>query len=151
MIKNKKGMLARDYIIILILFGSISLLGYLVVVDFAGTESGYGIDGMVDEDFQSNYDTLTESSSDIYRMRNATASEEGTSIVSTYTTMFRSTFSVISIVLGSVGMTSDTLTFFAEDFEVPSSVANVMFSAILGILITILIFVIVSSVSKGRI
>lgn len=148
---NKKGMYARDYIIILILFGSICLTGYLIVADMAGSDSGYGVSGMVDENFAEHYNTLTESTSNIGKLQNATTSEAGTKTISQYTEIFRATFSMISIIFGSIGMTSGTLTHFATDFEIPSAMANIISATIMGILITILIFVIISSVSKSKV
>ena len=64
-IMNKKGMLARDFIIILALFGAITGIGALIVVDMASSESGYNVTNMTDETFQSNYDTLTDISDDV--------------------------------------------------------------------------------------
>ena len=150
MINNKKAMLARDWIIILVIFGVITQLGFLFVADMAGTATGYNVSGMVDEDFQSNYDTLTNTSTDIYKMQNATSSGEGMSVISTYTEVFKATFSIISIIFGSLGMVSAMLAQFATDFGVPTAVANIMFPAILLIIIATLVFVIISAISKGR-
>ncbi|KKK69688.1 hypothetical protein LCGC14_2931520, partial [marine sediment metagenome] len=63
---NKKGMLARDYVIVLIIFGMVIGLGSLFVADMASPESGYNVSGMVDDNFQGKYDTLTDTSQDIY-------------------------------------------------------------------------------------
>lgn len=151
MMMNKKGeMLARDWIIMLVLFGVIVGLSYLMVLDMASSSTGYNVSNMTDEDFQDNYDTLTETTSTIYQMQDATLSEEGTSVVSTYTTMFKATFSVISLLFGSFGMAGNVFSNFATDFGVPSVVANVVFPAILVLIIVIIIFVIISSVSRGR-
>jgi len=147
---NKKGFLARDFVIILILFGAVCGIGYLVYADMA-SETGYNNPNMIDKDFQKNYDTLSETTGKVYKMQNATQSKEGMSVISTYTTMFKSTFSVISIVLGSFGMVRTTMTNFAEDFGVPSNIANLIFPTILVILIVTIVFVIISSVSRGRI
>jgi len=87
-------MLARDWIIVLVLFGLITGVGYLVVADISSSDKGYDIENMTNENYQSRYDTLTESSKDIYKMQNATTSEEGISVVSTYTTFFRATFNI---------------------------------------------------------
>ncbi len=148
---NKKGeMLARDWIFILVLFGAITAIGYLIVADMASSESGYNVTNMTDETFQDNYDTLSESTSTIYQMQNATTSEQGMSVLSTYTTMFTATFSIISLIFGSFGMASNTMTNFATDFGVPSILANIIFPAILVLIIVIIVFVIISSVSRGR-
>ena len=148
--RNKKGMLARDWIIMLVIFGAITSLGFLFVADMAGTETGYNVSGMVDPDFQEDYNTLSNTSTDIYKMQNATASGEGMSVISTYTEVFKATFSIISIVFGSLGIVNNVLANFAIDFGVPTAVANIIFPAILVMIIATLVFVIISAVSKGR-
>ncbi len=147
---NKKGMLARDWVIVLILFGVITGIGALIVIDFANPETGYNVTNMTDENFQSRYDTLTDTTTDIYQMQNATASGEGISVISTYTTVFKATFNIISIIFGSFGIANTAMMNFAEDFGVPSVIANIIFPAILVILIAVIVFVVISSVSKGR-
>lgn len=150
MIKHKKAMLARDWMIMLIVFGVITGLGFLVVSDIAGSDAGYNVTGMVDEDFQDNYDTLSDASSDIYKMQNATSSGEGMSVISTYTAVFKATFSIVSIIFGSLGSVSGILANFAEDFGVPTAIANIIFPGILVMIITILVFVVISAVNQGR-
>ncbi len=147
---NKKGMLARDFIIILALFGAITGIGALIVVDIASSESGYNVTNMTDETFQSNYDTLTDISDDVDLMKNATASGEGINVVSTYTTVFKATFNVITLIFRSPILMRNVFVSFADDFNIPSGVANIMFTLILTISLAIIIFVIISSVSKGR-
>jgi len=143
-------MLARDWIIVLILFGLISGVGYLVVEDIASSDKGYNVANMTDESYQSRYDTLTESSSKIYQMQNATTSEQGMSVVSTYTTMFRSTFSIIGLVFGSFSMATTAMNNFAQDIGLDSALANLLFGAVLVIVICIIVFVVISSISRGR-
>ncbi len=143
-------MLARDWVIVLVLFGLFSGIGYLIVVDIANPTTGYNVTNMTDENYQSRYDTLTESSTDIYQMQNATTSEEGMSVVSTYTTMFRSTFSIIGIIFGSFGMATTTMNNFAQDIGMDSGLANLVFGALLVIIICVIVFIVVSSISRGR-
>lgn len=151
MIKNKRGeMLARDWVIILVLFGAVIGLASLFVADLASSDNGYNNTDIVNENFQSNYDTLTETSTNIYQMQNATSSGEGLSTTSTFTTTFKATFSVVSIVFGSFGIAKNTFSNFAYDFGVPSPVANIFFSSLLVIIIAIIIFVVISSVSQGK-
>lgn len=134
----------------LVIFGVITGLGFLFVADMAGTETGYNVSGMVDPNFQENYDTLTDTSTDIYKMQNATSSGEGMSVISTYTAVFKATFSIVSIIFGSLGNVNSILAQFAIDFGVPTAVANIMFPAILVMIIATLVFVIISAVSQGR-
>ena len=149
-IVNKKGMLARDFIIILALFGGIIGIGALIVVDMASSETGYNITNMTDENFQSNYDTLSDTFDDVELMKNATTSSEGISVLSTYTTVFKATFNVITLVFRSPILIKNIFVNFAEDFNIDSGVANIMFTLILTISLALIIFVIISSVSKGR-
>lgn len=143
-------MLARDWIIVLVLFGLISGIGYLVVEDIASADSGYDVVNMTDENYQDRYDTLTESSSKIYLMQNATASSEGMSVISTFTTMFSATFSIIGIIFGSFGMATTTMQNFGEDIGMSAGLANLVFGGLLVILIAVIVFIIISSISRGR-
>jgi len=147
---NKKGMLARDWFVMLIIFGVITGLGYLVVADFASESSGYAVENMTDDDFQDNYDTLTDSVKNVSEMQNKTAAKGGLDVISTFTTLFTATINIITIVLGSFSMASNVMTNFAIDFGVPTVVANLIFPAILALIIGIIIFVIISSISKGK-
>lgn len=136
--------------IIIVLFGAIVGLGFLVVSDVASPSNGYDVTGMVDPSFESNYNTLTNVSDDIYTAQNATASGEGLSTTSTFTIVFKATFSVISIVFGSFDMVNQVFVNLASDFGIPAAVANIFFGSLLVIAIAIIIFVVISSVSQGK-
>lgn len=143
-------MLARDWIIVLVLFGLVSGLGYLVVEDIASSSRGYDVPNMTDEDYTERYDTLTNSTTDIYKMQNATTSEQGINIVSTFTTMFNATFTIIGLVFGSFGMTAATIGNLAQDLGMSASLTNLIAGSLLLIIITLIVFIVISSVSKGR-
>lgn len=143
-------MLARDIIFIIILFGLIVGLAFIVVADVADENEGYDVDDMVDENLESHYDTLTDIRADVEEMQNETSSEGGMSVISTYTTMFSSTFTVIGIVFRSVGIFRNIFVSFAGDFGIPAVVINLLMGALLIIITAIIIFVVVSSVSRGR-
>lgn len=148
---NKRGeFLARDFIIILIVFGAVALIGFLVAADISSQNSGYNTPNVIDSKFSSNYDTLSDSASRVYKMQNATSSPEGLSSVSSTIYVFRSVFSIISLIFGSVSMVNNVFVNFATDFGMPTIIANILFPAIITILLTLLIFVIISSVSQGK-
>lgn len=148
---NKRGeFLARDFIICLVLFGAVVLLGYLIVVDISSSKTGYNITNMTDEDFEDRYDTLTESSSKIYEMRNETISEEGMSSVSAVYQFFTAGITVISLIFSSISIVNDTFVNFGNDFGIPSAVSSIIFGAIFVIIIAMLVFIIISSVTKGK-
>jgi len=143
-------MLLRDFVIVLVLFGLISGIGYLVIEDIASSASGYNVENMSDESYKERYDTLTESTIKIKEMQNKTSSKEGLSVFSTFTTMFSSTFTVIGLVFNSFGMVTTTFNNFAIDLGMDADLANLIFGALLVIIIATIIFVVISSVSRGR-
>jgi len=144
-------MLPRDFIVMLVLFGLITGIGFLVVVDISSSESGYDVQNMTDAKYQTRYDTLTNSSRSIYEMQNKTTEKEGMNIISVYTTVYKATMSVISLVFGSVGMVYSVIINLGEDIGIDSALVNLVGAGLLVILISIIIFAVLSSVSKGRI
>jgi len=148
---NKKGeMLARDYFVCLVLFGMLTGMGALMVVSMADSKTGYDIENMTNDAYQERYDTLTNASAGIYKMSNETASKGGMSVLSTYTTMFSATFTVISIVLSSFGIVEDAGAYLMTDAGVPSVLGNLVMGGIMAIIVGILVFVIISSISRGK-
>ena len=143
-------MLARDWMIVLIIFGMITGIGSLVVYDISSSEYGYDVPNMTDGDYNNSYDTLTDATIKIGEMANATSSKEGQSTISPYTLFFKATFSVIGIIFNSFGIASSTLATFGEDIGMPSSLANLLFSGIMVLIVGIIIFVVVSAISRGR-
>jgi len=143
-------MLGRDWVIVLVLFGLISGVGYFIVEDMASSSNGYDVDNMSDASYSERYDTLTNTSQTIYQMQNATSSKEGLSIVSVFTTVFSSTFTIIGLIFGSFGMATTTMSNFAIDIGMPSALANFISNGILVIIIALIVFIVISSVSRGR-
>lgn len=143
-------MLARDLIIVLVLFGIFSGVGYLIVEDVASAENGYDVDNMTNAAYQDRYDTLTNSTNNILLMQNRTSSESGMSVISTFTTMFSATFSIIGIIFGSFGMATTTMQNFGEDLGMSTGISNLVFGGIFVILVAVIVFIIISSVSRGR-
>jgi len=143
-------MLARDWIVILVLFGLVVGVGGLVVNDISSSEKGYDVPNMTDESYSNNYDTLTNATEKIYKMGNATASSEGQSTISVFTTFFTATFSVISIVFESFGLAGSTLTIFLTDIGMPSGLANLLVGGVVAIILAMLVFIIISAISRSR-
>jgi len=143
-------MLARDWIIVLVLFGLVSGIGYLVVEDIASSERGYDVANMTDEDYTARYNTLTNSTTAIYKMQNATTSEKGLSFVSAAVTAFSAVFSIVGIVFGSIGMATATMNNFAQDLGMSAGLTNLIAGSLLLIIITLIVFIVISSISQGR-
>lgn len=149
---NKKAeFLARHYMILLILFGMVVGIGALMVYGMANSDEGYGIENMTDERYSDNYDTISDASSRIYQMSDETAKREGLTIWSVFTTIFSATFTIISLILGSFGIVNSSVSNLLSDAGVPSAMANIVGGGIVVIIIGIVVFIIISSVSDGKI
>lgn len=148
LINNKKGeFLARHWFVVLILFGVFVALGGLMVSDMANE---YNEPDLEDKSFSENYDTTSNASKDITGLKKSTAGKSGKETISPYISMFRTTFTAIEVVLTSFGNASDALSSMAQDFGIPPAIANLIFPAIITIIVGLIVFIIISAVSRGR-
>jgi len=147
-LKNKKSFLTRDFVIAGILFSGIIALWVLAI---AGIQDEYDSTLLTDEDFASKYDKLTEQTKKIETARSSAATGEGLSFLGSFDVAFQSTFTVIQMVFSTLGLFGDMTGSFAEDFGFDPTVSKIVFLIGLSILTTILIFVWISSISRGKI
>ncbi len=151
-IKNKKGeIIPRTIVITILIFTLITGIGFLVVNDISSSENGYNIPNMSDSNFQQKYSDVNNISDTINIMKNKTLNKEGLNVVSTYTTMFKSTFSVIALVFGSIGMINTIFLNIMKDFGISATLGNLIIGSILAMITTVIMFAVLSSVSRGRI
>jgi len=143
-------MLARDFIVVLMLFGLFSGVGYLIVEDISSSERGYDVVNMSDENYRARYDTLLDTTDNVKQMQTAASSKEGLTIWSVFTTMFSATFTVIGLVFGSIGTAILTVKNFGLDLGMSEKLINVVAGAILTILTSLIVFIVISSISRGR-
>lgn len=149
---NKKGLLMRDYVIMLVLFSLVAGLGALVVNDMADPVNGYNISGVVDDSFDSAYNQANYTTSLAGELGNATTSKEGlTNVGSTAELLFGSTLTVIQLVAGSFSIVKNGFVNMVSLFGIPILVGNILFGAVLSILIITIAFVIVSSLTKTKV
>lgn len=148
---NKKGFLARDFLIGLILFSMIFLLAFIMAKS-AG--DSYGI-VTTDAEFSQRYDNLqnmTDISSDMFTN---VSSGGGLKLVGTFNSIFSATFKVIALILGSVSLSSRIIANGAVDLGIPNTiaypVAEIITGSIVAIITIIIVLGIVSLLSRGRI
>lgn len=135
----------KEYIIGIILFSAVIALFYLAVGDMA---TSYGRTDILDEDFSANYDKLSQNKDMAQDMLNATSNPSGMNIIGTADILISSTFSVINLVFGSLGVFKLQISHIGADFGIPTQVINIIGSVFL-ILITIgIILIIVNAVNK---
>ncbi len=145
---NKHGFLTRDFVIAGVLFSGIVALFVLMI---AGISDEYDSTLLTNEDFAANYDTLVQQTDRIETARGTASAGDGLSFLGTFDVAFQSTFTVIQMVFQTLNLFGDMSGSFAEDFGVDPSVVRITFLIALSILTTIIVFVWISSISRGRI
>lgn len=147
-IKIKKSFLTRDFVIAGVIFSGIVAL---FVLNIAGISNEYDTTILVNEEFADNYDKLTEQTSRIETARETTAAGSGLSFLGTFDVAFQSTFVVFQMIFQSLNLFGNMSDSFAEDFGLDPTVMAVVFIVALAILTTLIVWNIVSSISRGRI
>lgn len=146
--KSKKGWILRDFVIAgLLLSGMIAL----VVLMIASVQNNYPGSDLTDPTFQSKYDKLTEISSLVELGRNTTASGEGFDFKGTFDVAFQSTFTVIQLGFATLSLFTSMGDSIIEDFAfLDSTVVTIMFILVMAIMTTIIVFVVISSISRSK-
>lgn len=149
MLQFKKGWVTRDFVVAALLFtGVVSMF----VLFIGGMAAEYNQPGLVSESFSSNYNKLGELSDEIEIMRSTTAAGEGLSLVGAFDIAFTATFTVIQIVFSTLALAGTIPAKIIVDFTfIDSTVAANFFILGLTIITTMIIFIWISSVSRGKI
>lgn len=142
---NKKGFLARDYVIALILFSGVIALAFIMVSSQA---SDYGNTDIIDEELQENYDNLEQTTEIASEAFEATGEKEGLTFAGSFDILFSSAFTVIALVFNSVGIVTNYFLSIGQDFGIPTRVSQVLFGTLIAVLMTILVFVIISTTTR---
>ena len=140
----------RDYVIMIILFSVVAGLGALVVSDVASSEHGYNISNMTDISFNSAYNQVEYTSGIAETMGNESLSDEGLSTAGGVELLYGSTKAVIQLVAGSFLVVRNVLSSMTLSLGIPLEVGNILFGAVISILIIIIVFVVISSLTKTK-
>lgn len=143
---NKKAeMLARDWVIGAVLFSGI--IGLLVIMS-GSMVSIYDAENVTSDEFSTKFNKFENNTNIAQSMWEQTSGEGGLSTIGTFDILFKSTFSVIALVFSSVTLVGSQMFGFVEYFGIPSSVGFIFFTLLLSILSIIIVFIIISSVSR---
>lgn len=149
LIQTKKGWITRDFVIAGLLFSGI--VGFFVMF-IAGMSAEYNQPDLVSSSFSANYDKLSDISDKVETMRSTTSGGEGLSLIGAFDIAFSATFTVIQLVFSTLALAGTLPTKIIVDFTfIDSTVAANFFVIGLAILTTTIIFVWISSVSRGKI
>ena len=144
----KKGFVTRDFLMAGILFSGIIALFVLAI---AGISDEYDSTLLINDEFAENYDRLTAQTEKIETARSAASTGEGLSFIGTFDVAFQSTFTVIQMVFGTLDLFGDMTGSFAEDFGFDPTVTRILFTIALAMLTIVIVWVWISSISRGRI
>lgn len=142
---NKKGFIARDFVVALILFSGVIALMTLAIASIA---DDYGNTDVINEDFADKFDRLEDNTGRVTEMFDSTSGKGGLSLIGTFDVLFNGAFSVISLVFSGVTSVGSQLLGFSEFFGIPAEVAGVFFTIILSIMTALVVFIVISSVSR---
>lgn len=135
----------KEYIFGLILFSAMIGLFYLAVGDMA---TNYNRGDLVDSSFSANYDKLTENEQLGEDMLNASSSSTGLNIIGTAEILISSTFSIISLIFGSLGTFSAQIGHIGNDIGVPTEVQKILGGVFLTLITISIVLIIVNAVNK---
>lgn len=144
---NKKGFLTRDFIVAGVLFSGMIALWVLAI---GGIQDEYDSNLLTDDNFADTYDRLTEQTSNIETAREAASAGGGLSFLGTFDVAFQSTFTVFQMIYSSLDLLGDMSSTFAEDFGLDPSVTKTLFLIALPILTGLIVWALMSSISRGK-
>lgn len=145
---NKKGFLTRDFVIAgIFLMGIIAIMALMV----QGVADNYSNTDLVDETFSEKYNQLSNVTDSVSTILDTTRSGSGLSFRGAFDVTFGAAFTAIQLVFATLGLMQNVFINFAVDFGVPTAIANIMFIVGFSIITVTLIFVWLSSISRGKI
>jgi len=144
---NKKGWVARDFIIAMLIFSGVLAIFVVMIGSIA---NDYGNTEIIDSEFSDKFDKFSEDTSRAGEMWESATSEGGLSLVGTADLLFFSTFRVISLVFTGVVSVGEQLAGFGEFFGIPSEISSIFMVLIFTILTVYIVFIIISSIRSGK-
>jgi hypothetical protein len=149
--KDKRGFLMRTWVISSILFVTLFSLFY---VGFSDMANEYDSNDLVDSNYNTNYnkyDELIESDGESYSdIFESMTDGSGFDILDTIVGLPKVFLKTTKLALSSVGIMSGVADDFSQDFGIPEEVSNIIWGSIIVIISIMLIFAIISSVSRSN-
>jgi len=147
-IRNKKGFLARDYLVAMVV--GVALIGLLyLMVQGMGTE--YDNLDVINSSFNSSYNKFGELSDSAYELYSEASSDEGLSLVGSATLVFKSTTTIINLILETLLLPGDLLRQFALDSGAPSPIAEILFILPIVVILIIVTLAVISAITQRKI
>lgn len=147
--QSKHSFLLRDVVLSALLsMGVIALL----VVAIASMAVNYDRPDLVSPSFSNNYNKLNSLLGDLDSARTATTSTQGLSFIGTFNVAFNSIFTVFKLVLNSLDMFGSMTASIISDYTfLDAGVIKILLGVLVSGLLVSIIFIWISSVTRGRI
>lgn len=147
--KQKKGFLLRDFVIVGIIFGIVIAL-YIIMV--ASMSTNYNNTDIISSDFANHYSKLQSNLNALDTSYSATKGSSGLNLVGTFNVAFNSVFTVIVMVWDGIMIYTGMASNISGDFSfIDQSTVIVFLSGLIACITAYLIFVWLSSVTRGKI
>ena len=146
--KQKKGWLLRDFVIVGIVFG---LIIALYVVSVASVADNYNNHDIISANFANYYSKLSTNLQQLDTSYKAVQSPGGLNLIGTFNVAFNSVFTVIVMVWDGIAIYTGMAGNMSSDFSfLDQSTVLLLFGGIIAIITAYLIFVWISSVTRGK-
>ena len=147
-ITQRKGFLTRDIVISGLLFTGIIAIFVLMI---AGVADNYNNTEIINEDISNNYDKLSTLTGNLSQSLDEVQSGDGLKFTGTFEIVFSATFTVIKMIFGTISLYGTIVANFVSDFTfLDSSVIKVLLTLGMAILTTIVMFIWISSITRGK-
>lgn len=146
---QKKGFLLRDFVVVGIIFGLVISL-YITMV--ASVANNYNNQNMISPSFAQHYAKLNTNLNLLNNANSAVQGSSGLNLIGTFNVVFNSVFTVVAMVWDSVLIYTGMVTNVSQDFSfIDKTTVYTFLTAIVAIIVTYLMFIWLSSVSRGKI
>ena len=145
LLKDKKGIELRYWVISLILFSGIFAL---MVIAFHDAASGYGVENVTSPEIEERYNQLAEQESLVGSIQETTGGEEGLKILNVLGTVFTATIGVLNLVLASITFIPNVFSNFASDFGIPKIVTDTFFTIVALSITVLIIFAVLNAIKR---
>lgn len=145
---SKRGFLLRSWVVAFITFVALVSLCYFMVY---GMATKYDKTAIIDSEFNSTFNKFANLSEDVEEMKNATVGKGGLRILEQIGVIWGATTSVIEIVFESLTLPGAMMEKASDYAGAPSTIGNILFILPLLLITTLVVFVVISAVSRTKV
>ena len=147
--KQKKGFLLRDFVAVSIIFGLIIAM-YIIMT--GAIANNYNNQDIVSPSFAAHYSQLSTNLNNLNTAYSNVKGTNGLNLIGTFNVVFNSVFTVIAMVWDSITIYSSMAMNISGDFSFLDQSTSLLFlSGLIALIVVYLMFVWLSSVSRGKI